>query len=319
MLFQCIRPLWPLLFLLAVCSAPAAPEDVKSAFLTVKVVDSSGNAVRSAEVCFVERSSRVKKVQATDEVGNASLELLSGEYELSVTSSGFKSFVMRYVEVKPGKNQQIDVALQVDQDCPPGSCGDADSPSYELEHAELKKLEIRDVKIFAWQADHKNTKREEIQAFRETQALHLAPSEKFDVECKVVGGDDLTGDYFLWTTVDFLLAPVTRAYEQMGDNELGSSVGWGQVMEMRDLKATPIYFLRSNETRLVTVKGLDLHEVLAAFPVGDAGELWPWLMRVKVHVQDRHGKQMVVAERALRLSPSAGRRNSHYKGPLPSR
>jgi hypothetical protein len=318
MLLQCVRPSWHLLFLLAVCSGHAAPVDMKSAFVTVKVVDSSGTAVRNAEVDFVERSSRVRKVQATDGVGNVTVELDSGEYELTVTSHSLKPFVMRYVEVKPRKNQQLDVALKV-EDCPPDSCGDVYLPSYELEHAELKRLEIRDVKLFAWQADHKNRKHEEIQAFRETQPRRLTPSERFDVECKVVGGDDLTGDYFLWTTVDFLVAPVTRAYEQMDDNELGSSVGWGQVTEMRDLGATPIYFLRPDETREVTVKDLDLREVLAAFPVGDVGELWPWLIRVTVHVQDRDGKQMAVAERTLRLSPSSARRTSHYKDPLPSR
>jgi len=60
----------------------------------------------------------------------------------------------------------------------------------------------------------------------------------------------------------------------MTNNELGSSVGWGQVMEMRDLKATPIYFLRATRARQVTVRDLDLSPVLPAFPVGDAGELW---------------------------------------------
>jgi Carboxypeptidase regulatory-like domain len=123
MLLQCVRPLWPLLFLLAVCSGHAAPVDMKSAFVTVKVVDASGTGVRNAEVHFVERSSRVRKVQATDGVGNATVELDSGEYELTVTSPGLKSFVMRF-EVKRGKNQQLDVALRV-EDCPPGSCGDA--------------------------------------------------------------------------------------------------------------------------------------------------------------------------------------------------
>ena len=122
------------------------------------------------------------------------------------------------------------------------------------------------------------------------------------MECEVVGGglDLLAGDYFLWTTVDFLVAPVTRAYEQMDNSALGSSVGWGQMTEMRDLKATRIYFFRPKETRRVVVKGLDLSPVLAAFPVGDDGELWPWLVRVTVHVQDRSGKQIAVAERTLR-------------------
>jgi len=192
-------------------------------------------------------------------------------------------------------------------------------PIYEPERSEPKSLEIKNVKLFARQ-DGRKKGYVEVQTFRETRQLRLNPSSKFDVSCEVVGGSDvLTGDYFLWTTVDFLVAPLTRAYEQMDNNKLASSVGWGQVMEMRDLKTTPIYFLRPNEARQVAVKDLDLSPALAAFYVGDAGELWPWLMRVTVHVQNRSGKQMAVAERTLRLLPSSARKITHYGDPLPSR
>lgn len=144
------------------------------------------------------------------------------------------------------------------------------------------------------------------------------PSDKFDVECEIMGGEDAyAGDYFVWTTIDFLVAPVTRAYEQMDNGTLSSSVGWGQVTEMHDLKATPIYLLRPGESRKVAVKGLDLSSVLAVFPVGENGELWPWLVRVTVHVQDRSGKQLTSAERTLRLAPSSARKKSHYNDPLP--
>jgi hypothetical protein len=140
------------------------------------------------------------------------------------------------------------------------------------------------------------------------------------VECEIVGGeDDDFGDYFVWTTVDFLVAPVTRAYEQMDNSTLSSSVGWGQMAEMRDLRATPINLLRPGEVRKVAVKGLDLSPVLAAFPVGEDGELWPWLIRVSVHVQDRSGKQLTSEERTLHLTPNSARKKSHYNDALPSR
>jgi hypothetical protein len=54
---------------------------------------------------------------------------------------------------------------------------DVNSPPPQ--RAEQKSLEIKQVKIFA---------------------------------CELVGGSE-SGDYFLWTTVDFLVSPVTRAYE----------------------------------------------------------------------------------------------------------
>ena len=87
---------------------------------------------------------------------------------------------------------------------------------------------------------------------------------------------------------------------------------------MLDLKATPIYLLRPGESRKVTVKGLDLSPVLAAFPVGEDGELWPWLVRVVVHLQDRSGKQLTSAERTLRVVPNSARKKSRYNDPLPS-
>jgi hypothetical protein len=154
----------------------------------------------------------------------------------------------------------------------------------------------------------------------ETESQHLVPSNRFDVECEITGGkDDHTADYFAWVTVEFLVAPVTRAYEQMDDGTLSSSVGWGQITEMHGLKATPIYLLRAGEPRKVVIKGLDLSPVLAAFPVGEDGELWPWLIRVSVHVQDRSGKQLTSAERTLRLVPNSARKKSHYNDPLPGR
>jgi hypothetical protein len=194
---------------------------------------------------------------------------------------------------------------------------DIEPPRYETEHIEPKILEIKNVKLFAWNKDGKNKKYVEVEAFREAHELRLIPSDSFDVTSEVVGGLDAAGsDYFLWTTVDFLVAPVRRAFEQMDDNKLASSVGWGQITEFHDLKATPIYFLRSGETRRIVVKEFDLRKVVTAFPVGDAGELWPWLLRVTVHIQDRSGKQLAVGERIVRLSPSSAREKSHYNDPF---
>jgi len=186
------------------------------------------------------------------------------------------------------------------------------------QRAEQKSPEIKLVKIFAWHVVNKNRKYMEVQEFRETQELHLIPSSMFDVKCELVGGSDV-GDYFLWTTVDFLVAPVTRAYEQMDNSTIASSVSWGQMTEMRDLKATTIYWLRPKETRQVVVKDLDLRPILITFPVGEDGELWPWLVRVTVHVMDRSGKQIADAERIVRLVPTSARKVSRYNDPLLSR
>jgi len=183
---------------------------------------------------------------------------------------------------------------------------------------DAKTLEIRNVRLVASQVANKKSKPVEVDEFTEIKSGQLMPSNRFDVECEIIGGeDDHFGDYFVWTNVDFLIAPVTHAYEQMDNSALSASVAWGQVAEMRDLKGTPIYRLRPSEARKVAVGALDLSPVLSAFPVGDYGELWPWLIRVAVHVQDRSGKQLASAERTLRLVPNSDRKKSHYNDALP--
>jgi len=190
----------------------------------------------------------------------------------------------------------------------------------EPARSEAKTLKIKNVRLVAWQVAGQKRKSVEVERFLEIAPRQLMPSNQFDVECEIVGGqDDHFGDYFVWTTVDFLIAPVTRAYERMSNGALSSSVGWGQMAEMRDLKAMPINLLRPSESRKVAVMGLDLSPVLSAFPVGGDGELWPWLIRVVIHVQDRSGKQLTSAERTLRLLPNSARKKSHYNDPLPPR
>jgi len=190
----------------------------------------------------------------------------------------------------------------------------------ESARAERKAAEIKNMRLVTWQVAATEKKLVEIHELLETRPQHLMPSDKFSVECEIVGGeDDYSGEYLLWTTVEFLVAPVTRAYEQMDTGTLSSSVGWAQVTEMRDLKTTPIYYLRPGESQKVAISGLDLRQVLAAFPVGEDGELWPWLVRVTVHVQDRSGKQLTSAERTVRLTPSSARKKSRYSDPLPPR
>jgi hypothetical protein len=130
------------------------------------------------------------------------------------------------------------------------------------------------------------------------------------VTCEVKGEPNLRArDFFLWTTVDFLVAPATQEYEQMDTDQLVREVGLGQITEMQDLKAIAIYLLKPGETRRVVVKNFDLGKVLAGFPVGDAGNLWPWLIRLNIYIQDRTGKKIAFAQKTLRLWPDSSRKS----------
>jgi hypothetical protein len=90
------------------------------------------------------------------------------------------------------------------------------------------------------------------------------------------------------------------------------------MTEMRDLKATSIYWLRPKETRHVVVKDLDLSPVLATFPVGEDGDFGLGLFASLFKCLDRSGKQIAHAERILRLVPNSARKISHYNNPLPN-
>src|SRR5439155_23229406 len=55
------------------------------------------------------------------------------------------------------------------------------APEVEPGRDELKNLVIKNVRLFAWQEVYKKRKYVEVLEFRETQGLHLIPSNKFDV------------------------------------------------------------------------------------------------------------------------------------------
>ncbi len=284
----------------------------------VDVTDPSGANVPNAQVHVEDLLTTAKAVRNTDASGRVVIELQAGKYLISVKHPGFRLFTQQ-IEARLGESSRISLVLQLGG-CE-GPCVTVTSiPLSEMipQSSEENSLSISNMRVLVRQ--DKNGSYVEVHEFQETQGLRLLPSDRFDVVCQIVGDRSLPpGDFLLWTTADFIVAPVTRSYEQMDSNQLGASVGWGQVTEMRDLQVVPIYFLRAGESRDVVVKELDLRKVLQAFPAGSADNLWPWLIRVTAHVQDRSGKEAAVAERVLRLSPSSVRRNDHYNDPLPSR
>jgi hypothetical protein len=129
-----------LLFFLAAPWGQAGHQEKKLASVTVKVADVLGSAVSHAQVDFLEHSSKSEKEQTTDEMGSAAVELQPGIFDLTVTSPGFKSLVIRGVELKDGEHRQLDVVLKiVATDC----CIDPNDSDLgiEPERAKLGNLE----------------------------------------------------------------------------------------------------------------------------------------------------------------------------------
>ena len=93
-------------------------EEANSAFVTVtvKVSVTLGNAVANARVHFLERWSKSRKEQTTDETGTATVQLQPGSLDLSVTSPrpDLMSVIVRDVEVKRGALSEFHIGFYED-------------------------------------------------------------------------------------------------------------------------------------------------------------------------------------------------------------
>jgi hypothetical protein len=300
------RALRCLAVLLFFCSYSGAQETKKKATVTIAVKDANGSVVVGAQAKFVSRKTGEAKTLVTDWPGVV-LELEPATYEVIVTAFGFQALKSQ-IALNAGEETKIDLVLEVvGLGCPSKDCiVDPVEPMVEQEHVETKSIDVKSAQLLTRQSNVNKEKPTGFKEFRESRNGRVNPATKFDVVCEIRGELDLsTEDFFLWTTVDFLVAPVTEAYEKMDIDQTGSSVSWGQVTEMHDLKAVPIYLLRAGETRRVVIKDFDLEKALASFPVGNAGNLWPWLLRINIHIQDRAGKQIVSAAHIARLWPDS--------------
>jgi len=183
-------------------------------------------------------------------------------------------------------------------------------PAIELSHVEAPTIEIESVDLLSRRVVGNERKQIVFKEFREAKHGHVVPSTKFDVACQVRGELNLsTEDFLLWTSVDFLVAPLTETYKKMDIEQIASIVAWGQLTKMDDFKSAPIYSLGAGETRRVVVKDLDLTTTLTSFSVDHSDNLWPWLLRINVHIQDRAGKQIASAMKIVRFWPDSDRRS----------
>ena len=301
------RALRCLTVLLFFCSYSGAQETKKTATVTIVVKDANGSVVVGAQAKFISRKTGEAKTLVTDWSGVV-LELEPATYEVIVTARGFRPLKSQ-IALNAGEETKIDLVLEVvGLGCPSKDCivDFVPEPMVEQEHVEPASIDVKNVQLLTGQSNVIKEKPAAFKEFRESTNGRVNPATKFDVVCEISGELDLsTEDFFLWTTVDFLVAPVTEAYEKMDIDQTGSSVSWAQVTEMHDLKAVPIYLLRAGETRRIVIKDFDLKKALASFPVGNAGNLWPWLLRINIHIQDRAGKQIVSAVHIARLWPDS--------------
>lgn len=129
-----VRRVIALLLPVTLGSYAAAQQEMKSASITVRVADERGNAVRDARVHFVDRSLRNEQEQVTDESGSATADVHPGNFDLTVTSPGFPSLLLRNVEIKPSEHKKYDLVLKEPTDC----CMDPNDSDLGLETENAK-------------------------------------------------------------------------------------------------------------------------------------------------------------------------------------
>lgn len=302
------------------CPYAWAQETKKAATVTVIVKDANSAFIVGAQAKFVSQATGESKTLVTGAPGMNVLKLEPATYEVTVTAFGFWPQKSQII-LNGGEETKIDLVLEVaPSGCPSKDCiADPAEQMIEQEHVDTTSITIRSVQLFGRQSGVNRKEPTAFQEFRESRNGRVEPATKFDVVCEIGGELDLsTEDFFLWATVDFLVAPVTEALENAGIDQIGSSVSWGQLTDMHDLKAVPIYSLRAGETRRVVIKDFDLEKALASFPMGNPGNLWPWLLRVNIHIQGRDGKHIVSRAQIVRLWPDSIRLRKIRAPPLHS-
>jgi len=143
MCFKLARATCGLLALLGIAHALFAQENDKTAIIAIQVNDTSGAAVEGAELRFVEQATENRVVKRTDSTGQAVAGLKPGKYELTVTFSGFKRTVIRYVEANLAERKQIKISLEP-LPSGPECCVDPVDPPIEPEHVQTRDTQVRE-------------------------------------------------------------------------------------------------------------------------------------------------------------------------------
>jgi hypothetical protein len=91
-----------------------------SASVTITVTDATGAAVPFAQIGFCPVAEFSRPRDEADESGKLRFKLVPGDYDLVVTSPGFRRWTQR-IELKEKENQVVNAILQVGG-CLPGPC-----------------------------------------------------------------------------------------------------------------------------------------------------------------------------------------------------
>ena len=305
--------------LLLLTAPKAFCQDGDRAPVKVIVLDQSGAPIPGAIVGLRKPPALIEHKLAANANGELMLRLTNGNYVIEANSLGFRQETQR-IEVIDAASQEIHIVLRV-WECtqcvmvtailpswgpssePFGSYVDADHLSMFTRNLDFWNILARNFKLKAAGPRKDSAALEEI---KEGLDWQVTPTERFDLSCDITDNIQ-AGGIFVSAHVEFLVAPADSFYRDEKIYQLIQESSWRHLGEMSDPQPILLSRMKLRETRHVVFKDLDLAPVLGAFPMGNADNLWPWLMRVKIHARTPYGAEMDLAERTIRIWPNSAR------------
>lgn len=129
----------------------------------------------------------------------------------------------------------------------------------------------------------------------------------FDVVVRLQNTSDSSiqdADFIAVTTFDFVVAPT---YLFQGDvAQILRNGDWGRLVSVDDVKIETVPYVKSSESVELRIKGFNLSDLLASYN-GQDHTLWPWGLRVNVHVINREMRRVALGQTTLRIIPTDSR------------
>ena len=111
-------------------------------------------------------------------------------------------------------------------------------------------------------------------------------------------------DFIALTTMDFVIAPT---YLYQGDaTKILKNGNWSRLISVDDVKMETVPYVQSGEVVELRIRGFNLNKLLEDYN-GQDHTLWPWGLRVNVHVINREMSRIAFGQATLRMIPSDNR------------
>lgn len=166
-----------------------------------------------------------------------------------------------------------------------------------------KQIALRSVELFGtWRDTYVKLDR-----WKQTDDPNVPHPELLDVLCTIENKSDSAvqrGDFLILTTVDFIVAPT---YVYSGDiTKVIADHSWARVASMDDVRLEQVPYVRSHKQVQLKITGLNLGKVVKEFD-GKDDALWPWALRVNVHLLSRETTAVASGQTVLPVIPADNR------------